>query len=99
MFDTRSDATVQLGFYFQLLGGGDAKFYAAVASWFAIGQAWMLGLAIVLCGGVVACFWIGWRMLRNRSLSVRSGESSRSDLPYGVAIAAGALIVLLWDFL
>ena len=65
-------------------GGGDAKFYAALALWFDLGQALLFLVATAVAGlilfGVMLCF---------RTVRKRPGWSR--ELPYGVAIAAGAI--------
>ncbi|WP_068083362.1 A24 family peptidase [Novosphingobium rosa] len=81
-------------FYLGIVGGGDAKFYAAAAAWFGIGQAWWLALAIVFSGGVMAFCWMSARLLATRSISGRGRDGQRVSLPYGVPIAMGAMIVL-----
>ena len=78
------------------LGGGDVKLLAAVGLWFDLkGALWML-LDVVLAGGAVAILIIalrslGWsEKIRRRAVILRPG----SGIPYGVAIAAGALIAM-----
>lgn len=78
------------------LGGGDVKLLAAVGLWFSLkGALWML-LDVVLAGGVVALLIIALRSLgwsdtiRSRVIVLRPG----SGIPYGIAIAAGALIAM-----
>ena len=78
------------------LGGGDVKLLAAVGLWFDLkGALWML-LDVVLAGGVLAILIIalrslGWsEKIRRRIVLLRPG----GGIPYGVAIAAGALIAM-----
>ena len=78
------------------LGGGDVKLLAAVGLWFNLkGALWML-LDVVLAGGVLAILIIalrslGWsEKIRRRVVLLRPG----GGIPYGVAIAAGALIAM-----
>lgn len=78
------------------LGGGDVKLLAAVGLWFdVIGALWML-FDVVLAGGVLAILIIalrslGWsERIRRRVVLLRPG----GGIPYGVAIAAGALIAM-----
>lgn len=78
------------------LGGGDVKLLAAVGLWFDLeGAVWML-LDVVLAGGVLAILIIalrslGWsEKIRRRIVLLRPG----GGIPYGVAIAAGALIAM-----
>ena len=78
------------------LGGGDVKLLAAVGLWFSLkGALWML-LDVVLAGGalaivILALRSLGWSdKIRSRVVVLRP----RSGIPYGVAIAAGALIAM-----
>ena len=78
------------------LGGGDVKLLAATGLWFNLkGALWML-LDVVLAGGLVAILIIvlrslGWsEKIRRRAVILRPG----SGIPYGIAIAAGALIAM-----
>lgn len=66
------------------IGGGDAKFYAALAGWFPLHEGARLLLLVSLCGLVlVLAMWPKWR--RN------DGEG----VPMGVAIGGGAMLELL----
>ena len=78
------------------LGGGDVKLLAAVGLWFDFtGALWMI-LAVVLAGGLLALVVLilrafGWsEEMRRRVVLLRP----RGGIPYGVAIAAGALITM-----
>ena len=70
------------------LGGGDVKLLAATGLWVGFEAAPWLLAAIFLAGGVVAILYIIVRKARGKKRS----EANR--IPYGVAIAAGALFVL-----
>lgn len=78
------------------LGGGDVKLFAAVGLWFDLLGAAGLLLAVALSGGVLALLILLARMLewsegaRRRVVVLRPG----GGIPYGVAIAAGALIAM-----
>jgi prepilin peptidase CpaA len=72
-------------------GGGDAKFYAGVASWFALKQALLLLVCVALSGLLLLIVWFGYR--RARGIPVRRVHETAFDgLPYGVAIGLGAMI-------
>ena len=78
------------------LGGGDVKLLAAVGLWFDFaGALWMI-LAVALAGGLLALLVLilrsfGWsEEIRRRVVLLRP----RGGIPYGVAIAAGALITM-----
>ena len=72
-----------------LLGGGDVKLFAATALWFDLESAlWFVALTFI-AGGVVA---VGY--LLSRPWSGRTqGKRRERRVPYGIAIAAGALIL------
>lgn len=87
---------------FGLLGGGDVKLMAALALWTGFERLLDLTVAVALCGGILALALVAVRRLvaavpvarvrpdkapRPRVLTVGEG------VPYGVAIAAGGLIV------
>ena len=78
------------------LGGGDVKLLAAVGLWFDFVGALGMILAVVLAGGLLALVVLilrsfGWsEEIRRRVVLLRPGGGS----PYGVAIAAGALITM-----
>ena len=73
-----------------LLGGGDVKLLAALALWFnLLGAAWLIGATFV-AGGLVAMLFILSRTVRKK----KSANWKSSQIPYGLAIAAGALFVL-----
>ena len=75
------------------IGGGDAKFYAAVAAWFSLHDAVWLLVLVSLSGLVLLVVWIGARMLSGRP--IRKQGAGLNGLPYGVAIAVGAAILIL----
>lgn len=76
-----------------VFGGGDAKFYAAVAGWFALPQAVLLLLAITLCGLVLLIVWFSVRRLRGVPITRKAGVQT-AGLPYAVAIGAGAVLTM-----
>jgi prepilin peptidase CpaA len=77
-----------------VFGGGDAKFYAAVAAWFALGKAWLLMMAVAMCGLVLLIVWFTYRRLAGYPVRKKDGAGF-DGLPYGIAIGAGAMAVLL----
>jgi prepilin peptidase CpaA len=74
------------------IGGGDAKLYAAVALWFSWAGAISLIFATTMAGGVVAIAFIGARLLGLR----KNVPKEDRRIPYGVAIAAGAILSAAW---
>ncbi|MDP2620624.1 MAG: prepilin peptidase [Hyphomicrobiales bacterium] len=85
-------------FSFGYLGGGDAKLLAATALWFGWTEFLPFVITTALCGGVLA---IG--LLAARTWPLPAGlarlpwlarlHDSSEGAPYGIAIAAGALVV------
>jgi prepilin peptidase CpaA len=69
------------------LGGGDVKLLAALGLWFDFRGALLLIGATFLAGGVLAALYLLARPLRRS----RGSEANRR-IPYGLAIAAGALV-------
>lgn len=84
-------------FSFRLLGGGDAKFLAAAGLWFGFEALPMFLTMTVLAGGVLSLAVMAWSMV---SLHHEMEGSSlhrllkvvRPSVPYGYAIAAGAIM-------
>jgi prepilin peptidase CpaA len=70
-----------------VVGGGDVKLFAALGLWVSLqGGLWLIA-AVFLSGGVLALLFIGARIVRGRG-----GRKHRGQIPYGLAIAAGAVI-------
>ena len=79
-----------------ILGGGDVKLLAAAGLWFDFtGALWML-VDVAIAGGVLALVVlalraIGWsQKIRDRVVLLRP----KGGIPYGIAIAVGALIAM-----
>lgn len=86
-------------FAFGLWGGGDGKLLGAVALWFAPEQALDLIIAIALSGGalgLIALLLFKFRYALWMAPFLRGirFEDMRRNAPFGVAIAAGALVTL-----
>jgi prepilin peptidase CpaA len=84
-------------FAFGWLGGGDAKLMAAISLWFGWGDALPFILATTLFGaalGIVLMFGgqIVPLRLRTSAFGMRLFQGGK-DMPYGLALAAGALYV------
>lgn len=82
-------------FRLAIVGGGDAKFYAAMAAWFPLGLGYFLLLAVSFSGLLVL---VGWMLVRRRL--TRLNEQNRANpefrkVPFGVAIALGAVLTFL----
>ncbi|GAA4762497.1 A24 family peptidase [Novosphingobium ginsenosidimutans] len=76
-------------FRFGVFGGGDAKFYAAVAAWFPIALWAKLLIHVSLAGlGLVTVWFVARRLMGKK---IRPKNPTKYDaLPYGIAIALGA---------
>lgn len=75
-------------------GGGDAKFYAAVATWFPLGKGAALLMSVALCGLLLLIVWFAYRRAARKQLRRTSSDLSDS-LPYGIAIGAGAVVATI----
>ena len=74
------------------MGGGDVKLFAAVSLWFKFDGALRLVAFVLIAGGLVAVIFILARLLRGRKS--RAQPIGRGQIPYGVAIALGAVFAL-----
>lgn len=85
-------------FALRLLGGGDAKLLAAVSLWMGLSGSFTFILITTIAGGLFSLILM---MVRAQpGLEAVAGPAwfgrllqPKGDIPYGVAIAAGALIV------
>lgn len=80
-----------LAFYAGMMGGGDVKLAAALALWFPPAVTVKFLVIMSLAGGVVTVA----ALVAHR----RSGREGRPKIPYGVAIAAGGLVILAERYL
>jgi prepilin peptidase CpaA len=71
-----------------LLGGGDVKLLAAAGLWVNFETALWLIASIFIAGGAVAVIYI----IRRKLKGVKRRDANR--IPYGIAIASGAIFVL-----
>lgn len=84
-------------FAFGWLGGGDAKLMAAISLWFGWGDALPFIVATTMFGAALGLFLIfGGHIaplrLRTSALGMKVFQGGK-DMPYGLALAAGALYV------
>jgi len=85
-------------FHRGLLGGGDVKLIAAATLWYGVDRLPIFLFAVSIAGGALGLLTIIAKLARNVIPSLASrGTSSRPlrgmELPYGVAIAAGGILV------
>jgi prepilin peptidase CpaA len=83
-------------FAYGKMGGGDVKLFAATGLWFDLAGAGRMIIAVALAGGVVAIVVL---ILRTITWSQASRERiailrPKGGIPYGMAIAGGALAAL-----
>ena len=78
-------------FYAGMMGGGDVKLAAALALWFPPPATVKFLVLMSLAGGVLTLLVVALHRLKR-------GEG-RPEIPYGVAIAFGALAILTQRFL
>lgn len=77
-----------------LIGGGDIKYYAATAAWFPIDHGFRLLGSVSFAGFFLALGWLAWRRFHTLPDTLKSGDDA-DKLPFGIAIAAGALLAAL----
>jgi len=77
-----------------LFGGGDVKYYAAVAAWLPLEHGFRLLACVSLTGAVLALAWLVGQRLGVVPLAESAGPH-RDKLPFGVAIGSGALLTAL----
>jgi prepilin peptidase CpaA len=73
----------------RIIGGGDAKYYAATAAWFGLSSGLYLLVSVALSGFVVLVVWAIVRRAKGLAVFQRA-KNTEAALPYGVAIALGA---------
>lgn len=78
-------------FYAGMMGGGDVKLAAAIALWFPPGLTIKFLVLMSIAGGVLTVGLLVWHRARRRE--------GRPEIPYGVAIAFGALAILAQPYL
>ena len=78
------------------IGGGDAKLLAVAAMWLGMGQLVEFLVVMSIAGGLLAIsmkfwWWIRLEMDLRGFYRIKATVKSSIDLPYGIAIAVGAL--------
>jgi prepilin peptidase CpaA len=81
------------------IGGGDAKLFAAIALWLGFANLLDFTVAASIFGGALALLILGLRHVPLPAFLMSQGwlvrlHDEKSGIPYGVALAAGALFVL-----
>ena len=80
-----------IAFYLRMMGGGDVKLAAAIALWFSPAGTLKFLVLMSLAGGLLTLIILALHRLKKKE--------GRPEIPYGVAIAIGALIILAQRFL
>ena len=78
-------------FYAGMMGGGDVKLASALALWFSPAGTVKFLVLMSIAGGVLTVGFLCWHRAQKRE--------GRPEIPYGVAIAFGALAILTQRFL
>ena len=81
------------------IGGGDAKLFAAAALWLGLGDLLAYTLAASVLGGLLTLTLLTLRQWPLPAGLARRGwilklHGKSSGIPYGVALASGALVIL-----
>lgn len=81
------------------IGGGDAKLFAAAALWLGLSDLALYALAASVCGGLLTLLLIGFRKFPLPAVMARQAwvlrlHGEKAGIPYGVALAAGAFLIL-----
>jgi prepilin peptidase CpaA len=80
---------------FKVIGAGDSKLFAAAALFCGLGYLPLFALATVLAGGVIAAVSLAARPNRAAVMLAMRGKGDWGrGIPYGVAIAIGAALVM-----
>ncbi len=74
-----------------MMGGGDVKMIAAIALWLPVPPLFRMMLLMSIAGGIVTVAMLVDHRLRHRK---RDEDAPAIEVPYGVAIAIAALLVL-----
>lgn len=74
-----------------MMGGGDVKYYSAVAAWFPLDQGFRLLAFVSLTGMVLATGWLIGQRAGFHPQKV-STEPHTDKVPFGIAIASGAIL-------
>ena len=93
-------AVLAVTFYIGMMGGGDVKLAAALALWFSPASTLKFLVIMSLAGGLLTVIvLIAHRMKPGRIKNSDGETGGKAEIPYGVAIAIGALWILAQRFL
>ena len=90
-------------FYIGMMGGGDVKLAAAIALWFSPATTLKFLVIMSLAGGLLTLLVMAIHKKRGNPRPAAElpdgAPAAKPEVPYGVAIAAGALWILAQRFL
>ncbi len=86
-------------FYMGMMGGGDVKLAAALALWFKPFVTLKILVIMSIAGGVLTLIVLLLHKKRGKQPIDGDAPAARPEVPYGVAIAIGALWILAQRFL
>lgn len=92
-------ALLAVTFYMGMMGGGDVKLAAAIALWFHPITSLKFLIIMSLAGGVLTLIVLLLHKKRGKAPIDGDAPAVRPEVPYGVAIAFGALWILAQRFL
>ncbi|MEP7316672.1 MAG: prepilin peptidase [Sphingomicrobium sp.] len=94
-------AVLAVTFYIGMMGGGDVKLAAALALWFSPRSTVEFLVIMSLAGGLLTMVVLILHRFKARRESADDSEKEieKPEVPYGVAIAIGALWILAQRFL
>jgi prepilin peptidase CpaA len=86
-------------FYLGMMGGGDVKLAAALALWFHPFVTLKILVIMSLAGGLLTVIVLVLHKKRGKPPADADAPAAKPEVPYGVAIAIGALWILAQRFL
>ena len=93
-------AVLAVTFYIGMMGGGDVKLAAALALWFSPASTVKFLVIMSIAGGVLTAIVLIAHKIKPGRIKNSDGETAgKAEIPYGVAIAFGALWILAQRFL
>ena len=82
-------------FHFNQMGGGDVKMLTVLGIWAGPAEVVPFLLQVAVFGGMLTMVWIAYGRFAAPALGRVVSIESKRVVPYGVAIAAGAYLLLL----
>jgi prepilin peptidase CpaA len=92
-------AVLAATFYMGMMGGGDVKLAAALALWFRPFTTLKILVIMSLAGGLLTLIVLILHKKRGKAAISSDSPAAKPEVPYGVAIAIGALWILAQRFL